>query len=263
MKLNTGLALIGAAIGIAIISVLYFVVGLNWIVAGVVLGTVVVGYILAALLASFTKTETASEVVRGFLVGWNSAANAYLLLVLVGLFAQMMIAIIVGAVLGVFALLSLIKPVSQSEVYQGFLGYFNWLLPMSWLIVGLGFVFYLLCFLLHAVTIGKVNYLKIQALAVDWKTGTFFIRGGLISNLNPIDTAFNMGNFSFVDYKSSGWHMDHEAGHTLNLSVFGSVFHLIGALDENATPRGANAYSERIAESNDSGVSGNNIPMWA
>ena len=72
-----------------------------------------------------------------------------------------------------------------------------------------------------------------------------------------------MGNFSFVDYKSSGWHMEHEAGHTLNLAAFGSVFHLIGALDENATTRGANAFSERLAESNSTGVRGSNIPMWA
>ena len=37
---------------------------------------------------------------------------------------------------------------------------------------------------------------------------------------------------------------------------------LIGALDENIIQRGANALSERIAESNHSGTSGSNIPMW-
>ena len=87
--------------------------------------------------------------------------------------------------------------------------------------MGLGFVFYLICFVLHAVTIGKVAYLKVVDLGADWKTGTFFIKGGLISNLNYLDTAFNMGNFSFVDYKSGGWHKSHEAGHTLNLGAFG------------------------------------------
>ncbi len=262
MQLKSVLALIGALIAVAVVTVMYFTLGIHWVTLIIILSTVIVGYILAAIGASFTSAEGFSEFIRGLLIGWNSTANGFLLLALIGLFAPVAVAAIVGVVLGLFTFLSIVKPISQNEVYQGFLGYLNWFLPMSWLIVGLGFVFYFISFLLHAVTIGKVNYLKIQGLAADWKTGTFFIKGGLISNLNPIDTAFNMGNFSFVDYKSSGWHKEHEAGHTLNLAVFGSVFHLIGALDENATPRGANAYSERIAESNDSGAASNNIPMW-
>ena len=37
---------------------------------------------------------------------------------------------------------------------------------------------------------------------VDWKTGTIFMKGGwLIATSTPIDTAFNMGNFAFVDTK--------------------------------------------------------------
>ena len=103
-----------------------------------------------------------------------------------------------------------------------------------------------------------LNYCDFGA---DWSTGTLFIKGGLVANLNYLDTAFNMGNFSFVDYKSGAWHKDHEAGHTLNLAAFGSVFHLIGAVDENVF-RGANAYSERIAESNSSS-GGSMIAMWA
>lgn len=263
MQLKSVIALVGALIAAAAITVMYFTLGINWVTLIVVLSTVIVGYILAAIGAAFTSAEGFSEFMRGLLIGWNSAANGFLLLAVMGLFAPVSVAAIVGAVLALFTFLSIVKPISQNEVYQGFLGYLNWFLPMSWLIVGLGFVFYFICFLLHGITFGKVDYLKIQDLAADWKTGTFFIKGGLISNLNPIDTAFNMGNFSFVDYKSGSWHKQHEAGHTLNLAVFGSIFHLIGALDENATPRGANAYSERIAESNDSGTGSNNIPMWA
>ena len=100
--------------------------------------------------------------------------------------------------------------------------------------------------LLHAVTGGKVAYLAIQNVDADWKTGTVFMKGGLIANLNHLDTAFNMGNFCFVDYLSTAWHKDHEAGHALNLAAFGSLFHLIGAFDENATPRGADAFAERL-----------------
>jgi hypothetical protein len=133
---------------------------------------------------------------------------------------------------------------------------------MSWLIVAIGFLFYLFSALLHLATLGKVPYLKIQNVDADWSTGTLFIKGGLIANLNYLDTAFNMGNFSFVDYKSGVWHKNHEAGHTLNLAAFGCLFHLIGALDENVI-HGASAYSERLAESNSSGSTGTNIPMWA
>src|SRR6185503_4764568 len=114
---------------------------------------------------------------------------------------------------------------------------------------------------LTIITGGKVEYLRVQALRMDWKTGTTFVRGGLIANLNYLDTAFNMGNFSFVDAKSNDWHIDHEAGHTLNLAAFGSVFHLIGAFDENVLGRGHQALAERIADSN-SCSGGSNIPMW-
>jgi len=136
---------------------------------------------------------------------------------------------------------------------------------MSWPVTAVGFVFVLVSYLLHAVTIGKVRYLKVEGVRMDWKTCTLFFRGGLIANLNYAQTAFNMGNFVFVDYASGDpkWHMDHESGHTLNLMAFGWIFHYIGALDENATPRKSNAFAERLAESFDSGTSGSNIPMWA
>ncbi len=62
----------------------------------------------------------------------------------------------------------------------------------------------------------------------------------------------------------------HETGHTLNVAAFGSIFHFIGAIDENAiqsTP--ANAYAERLADSHDpkapakrSGGQDAIIPMW-
>lgn len=264
MKLKTGIAGIGATAGIGAIAGLYFGIGLGWIFLAVVVVLGILSYILAAVGAnSRTSTTGFGEFMRGWLLGMNAGLNGFLAFALFEL-AALEAGLIVGIALGLINLLSIFGPISQNEIWQGFVGWFNWLMPMSWLVVGLGFIFYLLCFLLHLVTTGKVNYLKVQDTAMDWKTGTFFIKGGLISNLNPIDTAFNMGNFSFVDYKSGAWHKEHEAGHTLNLGAFGSIFHLIGALDENAIPhRGANAFAERIAESNDTGTSGSNIPMWA
>ncbi len=263
MSLKTGIAFVGALIGSGGIAGLYFGLGVGWIFLGVIVGLGIISYIVAAVGAKSTTSTTGfGEFMRGWLLGLNAGLNGFLAFALFEL-AALEAGLVVGIVLGLINFLSVFGPISQNEVWQGFVGWLNLLMPMSWLVVGLGFLFYLVCFLLHAVTIGRVNYLKIQDLGMDWKTGTFFIKGGLISNLNPIDTAFNMGNFSFVDYKSGAWHKEHEAGHTLNLGAFGSIFHLIGALDENAIRRGANAFAERIAESNDTGNSGSNIPMWA
>lgn len=264
MRLRSWMALIGAAVGIGAVAALYFTLGIGWISLLIVIGVGIVSYIVAAAGSlSLTSTNVFGEIMRGWLVGMNSGLNGFIAFALINHLAGLAPGIIFGAVLGLVNLLTVFRPISQSEVYQGILGWMNWLLPMSWVIVGVGVLFYLVSFLLHGVTAGKVPYLRIVRLGADWKTGTFFIKGGLVANLNYLDTAFNMGNFSFVDYKSGAWHKDHEAGHTLNLAAFGWVFHLIGALDENATPRRANAYSERLAESNSSGTSGTNIPMWA
>jgi hypothetical protein len=260
MDLKSWVALVGALIAGAAIIGLFAAVGLSWILLGVAVGVGVISYIVAAVGAnSLTSITTFGEFMRGWLVGMNAALNAVIWFGIIG----GVVGGIVGAVAGIVVLLVVFAPISQSEIYQGVIGWVNWLLPMSWLIVGLGILFSLVSALLWGVTIGRVPYLKIEKFDVDWTTGTFFIRGGLIANLNYLDTAFNMGNFSFVDYKATSMHMDHEAGHTLNLGAFGFVFHLVGAIDENATPRKSNALSERIAESNDTGTAGTNIPMWA
>lgn len=264
MKLKSFVAFIGALIGIGAITGLYFGLGVSWISLAIVVGVTILGYIIAAIgAASRSSISGFGEFMRGWLVGLNVGLNGFLSFALINSVGGLQAAIPVAIGIGLINFLSVFGPISRNEVFQGFLGWFTWLMPMSWLVVGLGLTFYLICFLGHAFTVGKAPYLRVQALAADWKTGTFFVKGGLISNMNPIDTAFNMGNFSFVDYKSGAWHKEHEAGHTLNLAAFGSIFHLIGALDENVFRRGANAFAERLAESNSSGTSGSNIPMWA
>ena len=52
-----------------------------------------------------------------------------------------------------------------------------------------------------------------------------------------------MGNFAFLTKgnATSAHLIEHEAGHTLNLAIWGTVVHLIGALDENVFGGGANA----------------------
>jgi hypothetical protein len=223
----------------------------------------IVGYIVARLTAD-TK---AADVVRGVLIGLNTGLNLTLWIVIGGkLFGDQNTGGLVGAVAGVLTFLSVIPTLSQSDVYQGFIGWCNWLLPMSWVVVGVGFLFYGSSALGHLIFYKGLKWTFFQALdfKTDWKTGTWFMKGGYVSNLNPLHTAFNMGAFSFVDKTSGQMHMEHEAGHTLNLATFGWVFHFVGALDENVAGGGASAYSERLAESNVPGTSQSDIiHMWA
>jgi hypothetical protein len=242
--LKSGFAFVGGLIGAAAIVAVSLLISLfNWIVIVSILGFILVAYILAAI----GKTSGFGEFMRGTLIGVNSGLNTMLLILIVNAISNSLPAAIgVGAFLGVVTFISVFEPVSQAEFYQGVVGWFNWLLPMSWLVSGLGLLFFLF------------NLIGIKGGAIDWKTGTFFAKGGWIANLNAWDTAFNMGNFAFVDINSSDMHIEHEAGHTLNLAVFGSWFHLIGAFDEIVLRHG-NAYSEQLAESN---ASHSNIPMW-
>jgi len=251
-------AFIGAAIGAVLFVVLGLLLDTIWILLLVYGVVVLLGYIVG----SATIGTSAGEFVRGLLIGTNAAVNfAVASVVFPGVFgpdAGIVLAIIVAAI----PFLSTFGVVSRNGVYQGLLGYLNWLLPLSWLIVALGFTFFLLC-LLGALVVGLpgVKFFKIERVVFEWKTGTLFTRGGWISNLNPIDTAFNMGNFAFVDVAYTDMAIDHEAGHTLNLAVFGSLFHLIGAIDENVL-RGANAFSECLAESHVPGSSEPVLSMW-
>lgn len=251
-------AFIGSVIGALVFVVLGLLVDTLWLVLLIYAAVVLLGYILGAV----TVGTSAGEVFRGLLIGANAAVNfavgSVLFPEIFGEAAGIILAIIAPAI----AFLSTFGVVSRNSVYQGLLGYLNWLLPLSWPIVGLGFTFFLLC-LLGALAVGSfgVTFFKIERIVFDWKTGTLFTRGGWISNLNPINTAFNMGNFAFVDIAFDEMAIDHEAGHTLNLAVFGTLFHLIGALDENVF-RGANALSECLAESHVSGSSEPILSMW-
>ena len=258
--MNSGLAILGLILGAGANIGLYVGVKLSWWL----LGAVAVESIVVYIVARFTAGTGFGEVMRGWLIGMNSAINGILAFAFFNLFAPLVATVPISIVIGLLNLLTAIHIFSQSEVYQGFVGWLVWAMPMAWLVTGLGLLFYAVSFLCALFTAFQVDYLKFIGMRIDWRTGTLFMKGGLISNLNPIDTAFNMGNFSFVDKNdtSTTWHMNHEAGHTLNLAAFGSLFHLIGAVDENVFQAGSNAYAERLAESNNS-TGGNVIPMWA
>lgn len=256
--------LIGAGIG------LLTAVGLGWLLATgmlpwwlvllVALILLVLGYVAAALAA----TSPYGEVLRGYLVGLNAGMNglvgwALLQPVNTGL------AVALGVILAGMPLVSVFARISRNPVYRRMLGWMNWILPMSWPVVGLGVLFTALSLLGHVFLFWPVRwqFSRVAGLRVYWRDGAFFLRGGWISNLNYLQTAFNMGNFNYVHNVSIQWHVAHEIGHALNLGAFGSVFHLAGAIDENLLRRGWNAYAERLAESNNpETVQHNVIYMW-
>lgn len=261
MKLSTLVALIGSNIGGLTIVLIFYFYGISvffFIAVGV---TQLLCYILAACTVSIAPKF--SEFIRGFMIGVNASSSGLILYTLFSLFAPQTVAIIIAAILVAINFFCVISWLSQGAFYQGIVGWSNWLLPMSWPVIGIGILFCIINLLLALVTLFQVDFLNIKGFKVDWATGTFFMKGGLISNLNVWNTAFNMGNFTFVDMKSSRWYINHEAGHCLNLAAFGSLFHFVGFIDEFVIQRGHNAYAERLAESHDTGTSSNNIPMWA
>lgn len=242
------------------------------LVMGAILAVaVLVLYILATVqVKKDAGTESAAtSLYRGLLVGINSTLNFGLVFLLL-YWVMGTPALIIAVVIALINLLACIGPVSRSVAYQALLGWSNWIMPMSWLVQALGLSFLLISGLAHLLVtlpfgvdftrIGiRTGNLAGKRFSMYWRTGTLFQYGGLIANLNRIPTAFNMGNFAFVHYQSGSSHAQHEAGHTLNLAAFGSLFHLIGALDQVIA--GHRAFAELLAESNRSG-GGAQLGMW-
>jgi hypothetical protein len=206
-----------------------------------------------------TAGSTWGEFMPGLLLGFNTGINVALIASIVGP---------VGIVVCVVPALAVIAPLARTGVYQFFLGWFNLVMPMSWVVIALGLLFVLASGLLALVNlIFKSEFLKIEKLTMDPGTGTTYLVGGLAGNgnLSPNSTGFNMGSFAFLKSgQDSAYLEQHEAGHTLNLGVWGFVVHLIGALDENVFGGGNGAYTELFAESHvpQSSRQGPIFPMW-
>lgn len=257
MTVKTWMVILGGFTAVGLLFLLYFLTKNTLITFCTYGGAMLLFYILAA--ATVSAATGFSEFVRGMLVGLNSTMNGVLLFYVVNQLGLTSLAL--GLAIGFFVVnfLAVFSWISQFEVYQAIIGWVNWCLPMSWPIILLGLLFLVFSLLLASITGFQVDYLSLKGVKVDWPTGTIFIKGGLISNINIWDTAFNMGNFVFVDMNSTDWHIEHESGHSLNLAAFGFIFHFIGAVDEWVFRQG-NAYSERLADSN--AALPNNIPMW-
>lgn len=257
---------------LATIVTLMVCAGLGWaltlpdggwpLIPGILLAASVLLIYVVATIA--VKSDAGIEspltaVCRGALIAVNSAANFGLVWLLLGNIS-VSAAWVIGALVGLINVFAGVGVVSRSGVYKTLLGWANWIMPMSWLVIGLGLIFVLVSLLFHVlITLPLgVEFTRIgirkgplagKSLKVDWPTCTIFLYGGLVANLNRLKTAFNMGNFAFVHYRSNTSHLRHEAGHTLNLAAFGSLFHLIGAADEVIGKH--RAFAEVLADSND------------
>jgi RHS repeat-associated protein len=251
---------VGIVVAVAIVAAFATGIGFGLLAIAGLIALVSVSYVVAHDNAG----TGVGEFFRGFMIGLNAGLNAAFLTMMgpVGAF--------LGVFVGTLIFLSAFDTIANNEVYQGILGWSNWLMPMSWLVLGLGAVMWILNGLGHLIFWeipqlwgGGVQFFRITGFRMDWSTGMLATRGGWVANLNTIDTAYNMGAFAFVDSASSGWHLQHEAGHNLNLGAFGSIFHFVGFIHEMGTPAGSGALSEQMAESNDPVGSGSTVPMWA
>jgi RHS repeat-associated protein len=240
--------IVGIVLAIAVVAACATGVGLGILAIIGVIALVTVSYVVAAN----NQGTALGEFFRGFMIGLNAGLNATFLAMMgpVGAF--------LGGFVGTLIFLSAFDTIASNEIFQGILGWSNWLMPMSWLVIGLGAIMWILNGLGHLILWeipnlwgGGVEFFRITDFRMDWSTGMLATRGGWVANANMWDTAFNMGNFSYVDANSTGWHMDHEAGHNLSLATFGSIFHFVGFFHEMGV--GRTAFSEVLADSNDGG----------
>jgi hypothetical protein len=198
--------------------------GAGWAFAGIGIAVVVWTLVYLLALSYDTPEHGATEYMLGLLLGLNTGINAVLLL-------------------------ATIKPLARWQPYQFLLGWTNWLLPTSWPIMALGAVDFattlVLCWIPWSVT--RIEKFR-PNLDGTWLTWSGL--GGNLAKANPRSGGYNLGVFAFVPRGRTANErvIHHEGGHTLNLAIWGSVVHLIGAVDE--VIRHQNAYTEIFAEGN-------------
>ena len=255
----------------------------NWVV-WVLYGLTIIFYIIATVTVrntTGTKEQWSTGIMRGLLIAISGGLNVALIYNVWSALSPS-VAIPIAFVMGGLLTISIFGPISRNKGYQAIIGWSAWLLPLNWIIQGasLGiFLFNWLLYLLLGLAIskgtGKPNIFTVggdatalplvagKKVKAYWLTFSFFQVGGLFSNLNPYGTAWNLGVFGFIDRRVTyaDTDLEHEAGHALNLNVFGWVFHLIAAVDEVVSKRGTQAFAEVLAQSH-SPTSDPKLLMW-
>jgi len=160
----------------------------------------------------------------------------------------LVLSVLFTIVLVVIAATPLGAPVSP--FVKSILGYATPLLPNAWPVVGLGALFFIVDLALHPFSLlPGLGWLAVTRVSIRPDTCSVVHVGGLCSNLNVINTAYNMGNFVLIDVLRPTPHErteQHEVGHQLSLAAFGSAFHIVAWADEFL----GSAYAERVADGN-------------
>jgi RHS repeat-associated protein len=231
--------IIGIAVAVLTIAAFASGIGFGLLAIGLIIGLSIAGYAGAAA----ARGTAFGDFMKGMLIGFNAGLTV--------VFASAVFGPIIGVGLGIIGFLSVFDGIRQSAVYQVILGWSSWLMPTTWLVNGLGLAFFAVNLILAGVTFNQVPGLAITSISFDAATCSFVMKGGALSDANPINTAYDMGHFVFVDSKNTSPDGDvpHETGHSLSLGAFGSAVHLIGFVDEMILGNGSSAWTEQMADS--------------
>ncbi len=191
--------------------------------------------------ASQWQGKDLGEWFRGSMVGLNAGLNGILLYLLFGNF------LLAGAIMCILAAGSSLV-ISRNRFYHFLLGWTNWLLPMSWLVTGLGLLIFAINITLAPLGfLFGIDRLKVQ-LGLHVSSSSVIMYGGMIRPLLQFN-GFNMGNFIFINPGRESL-LIHEIGHLFSLSVMGWIFHYIGGVDEGFIQADSkNALAEYFADS--------------
>jgi RHS repeat-associated protein len=234
-----GIAGVVVGLAVAALTIAAFASGIGFglLAIGLIVGLSIAGY----AGASAARGSAFGDFLKGMLIGFNAGLT-------VGCGAAVF-GLTIGVALGVIGFLSVFDGIRQSSAYQVVLGWSSWLMPTTWLVNGLGLVFFAVNLILAGVTLNKVPGLAITSISFDLATCSFVMKGGALSDANTIDTAYDMGHFVFVDSKNPNNDVPHETGHGLSLGIFGSAVHIIGFVDEMILGNGSSAWTEQMADS--------------
>ncbi len=261
--------LLAPFIGILSIPLAILIGGLALLVVTAMAYAVSAVSLLGAVpVAGVIPTNPFELISRGILIGLATAANALTVSIVTGLPILTTVVVVVG-------FLTTIPAIAASRViFQPILGLLSWFMPMTWVVMPLGVMLFVLNlpFALAQSGIGAIRF--------DASTATIETQGGALVNflftLSPLPGAagFNLGNFTFLSLAvgvapSTASFVaanlsSHEVGHTVTVAAFGGFFGLINAVDENIPPlaRGTAAYGEIIPESHSFNRGIPALPMW-